>query len=303
MGFADDFYYGQCKVVAVTTASADNGKTVTITSSGGRTWSGTMASKKCEFMLPPRDKYTIALISGGVTQFSTDFFCGYGEYLEIEVGMNKNTALGIKNIVNAGLEADYFQVGDQITFKENGADATYDVVEVAYRQGVYGHNVVFQRHACLNTTRQMNTSNTNAGGYNSSLMKTYLDGEFFNSLESDLQDVITEYSYQGSVGSQSTNLQTEEHKVFLPVEYNIFGATSYAAGTERTTGGAEQWSYYATSANRVKAANGASCAWWLSSPSDSASTAFCGVAASGAASNYAASGSIGVAPCFMIAAD
>lgn len=303
MGFSDNFYYGQCKVVATTTASADNGKTVVITSSGGRTFSGTMASKKCEFMLPPRDKYTVQLKSGNTVQYSTEILLGYGEYREVEVGMNKNTALGIKNIVNAGLEGTYFTAGDTVTFKENSANAVYDVVAVDYRHSVYGHNVIFQRHACLNTTRQMQTSNTNAGGYNSTLIKTFLDGEFYNSLETDLKNAIKEYSYQGSVGNQSANLQTEKHKVWLPVEFNVFGATTYAAGSERTTGGAEQFAYYATAANRVKAANGASCAWWLSSPSVSGSTGFCLVDTSGAASNFGASNSFGVAPCFMIAAD
>ena len=105
------------------------------------------------------------------------------------------------------------------------------------------------------------------------------------------------------MGNKSSNLQTETHKVFLPVEFNVFGATTYAAGTERTTGGAEQWAYYATAANRVKAANGASCLWWLSSPYVGNATHFCYVNTSGAAIYDYASNSHGVAPCFLIAAD
>ena len=303
MGFADNFYYGQCKVVATSTTTADNGKTVVITNSGGRTWSGTMASKKCEFMLPPRDIYTIQLKSGNTVQYSTTIELGYGECRQIMVGMDPTTAIGIKAIVNAGLESQFFQTGDQIEFKENGVNVKFDVVHVGYRTAKHGHNIILQRHDCLTQTKQMNTSDTNVGGYNSSLMKTFLDSDYFNLLDSDLQAAISQYEWQGSVGNKSSSLQTEQHKIWLPVEYNVFGATTYAAQTEKTTGGAEQFAYYATAANRVKSANGASCDWWLSSPHVSGTTGFCVVNTSGAASYGNASTSYGVAPCFLIAAD
>ena len=303
MGFADDFYYGQCKVVATSTASADNGKAVTITSSGGRTWSGTMAGGKCEFMLPPRDKYTVELVNSGVTQFSTDIYCGYGECKYVEVGMDPATPLGIKAIVNAGLEADFFTAGDEIYVKEGADSVKYRVLHVGYKTGTYGHNVILGRDVCLGSTRQMQTSNTNAGGYGATLVASYLDGTFYEGLGEDWQDVISDYTFQASVGSQSSNLKTEQHKIWLPLEYNIFGATTYAAGTEVTTGHAEQFAYFATAANRVKTVNNAASRWWLASPYVSNSTYFCDVNTTGAADGYNASNSNGVLPCFMIAAD
>ena len=303
MGFVDDFYYGQCRLICKTTSSADNGKTVSIASSGGRTWSGTMASLQCEFMLPPRDVYTVSLIDNGNTQYTTKVIAGYGECLEVMVGLDKTTPLGIKAIVNAGLESSFFTAGDYVMVKENNADVRYDVVHVGYRLALYGHNIILQRHDCQDNMKQMNSSNTNAGGYKASLMASYLDNEVFSSYSQEWQDAISEITFQASIGSQSATLQNEEHKVWLPMEYNIFGATTYAAGTEHTTGGNEQFAYYATAANRIKSINGAACGWVECSPRVGASTAFCGVATSGAASYGNASDASGVAPCFMIAAD
>ena len=42
---------GQCKIVAVVDNTADNGKTVLITTDANKTYSGTIANKKCEFLL------------------------------------------------------------------------------------------------------------------------------------------------------------------------------------------------------------------------------------------------------------
>ena len=303
MGYVDDFYYGQCKVVATTTAAADNGKTVVITSSGGRTFSGTMAGKKCEFMLPPRDKYTIQLKNGNTVQFTTEIFCGYGECKYVEVGMDKTTPLGIKAIVNAGLEANFFAAGDQINVREGSSDVRYRVLHVNYRNGKYGHNIILGRETCLPNTKQQQSTNTNAGGYKATLLASYLDNEYFSSLSQEWRNAISEITFQASIGSQSPNLQNETHKVWVPMEYNVFGATTYAAATEHTTAGNEQFAYFATAANRVKTVNNTASVWWLSSPYVSNATHFCIVGTSGAAGNGDASASYGVLPCFMIAAD
>ena len=303
MGFVDVFYYGQGRLLCTSTASADNGKTVSIANAAGRTWSGTLASGKCEFVLPPKDRYTVSLINSGVTEYTTTVDFGFGDFKEVPVGMDATTPRGIKNIVNAGLESDFFTAGDQITLKESGVDATFDVLHVGYRLGTYGHNIILGRHDPLPNTRQMQTTNTNAGGYMATLVASYLDGEYFNNLDEAWRDVISEITFQASVGSQGTALQNEEHKVWLPMEYNIFGATTYAAGTEHTTGLNEQFAYFVSAPNRIKAINGSAVYWWGSSPSVSGSTAFCIVNASGTAGSNYASDSCGVVPCFMIAAD
>lgn len=303
MGYDDGYYYGQGKLICTSTAEADNGKAVSVKNTDGKTWSGTLADGKCVFTLPPRDVYTISLMAKEEVQYTTTVIMGYGDCKVVEVGMDKTTPLGIKAIVNAGLEDDFFLAGDQVTVMEGGSEVTFDVLHVGYKVSEYGHNIILGRHDCMPNTKQMNSSDTNAGGYKATLMAAYLDGEYYSGLSDEWQNVISEYAFQASIGSKSTALQNEEHKVWLPMEYNIFGASAYAAATEHTVGGNEQFAYFATAANRVKSINGAACYWWLSSPNVSYTTNFCDVSSAGSAHYYPATYSYGVLPCFLIAAD
>ena len=70
---------GQCKIVAVVDNTADNGKTVLITTNDNKTYSGTIANKKCEFLLPPKTLYTVQKVSSGSVEFTTKVEAGYGD--------------------------------------------------------------------------------------------------------------------------------------------------------------------------------------------------------------------------------
>ena len=302
MGYDDGFYYGQGKLICTTTAEADNGKTVTVKNSAGKTWSGVLADGKYTVMLPARDLYTISLINAGEVQYTTDVIFGYGECKVIEVGMDPATPLGIKAIVNAGLETTFFQAGDEVLINESSTDVSFRVLHVGYKTDTYGHNIILGRNDIV-TSKQMRNSNTNAGGYQATLVAQYLDEEYYSSLSQAWQDAISTFEFQGSIGNQSTTLQVESHKVWVPQEYNVFGKTTSAATTEHTAGMNEQFAYFATEANRVKSKDGSASGWWLSSPITGNSDDFCSVSSSGAAGGSDASFSYGVLPCFMIAAN
>ena len=278
----------------------DVGANVTVTDSNGNSTTGTIGSDGfCILKLPAFQLYTIAVSNGYI---SKPISMGCGENHYVEVGLGVNNPLAIKAILNAELETEYFEVGDQVIFKENETEVRFDVLEIDYRMGKYGRNIIFGRHDLL-TSMQMQTTNTNAGGYGNTLVARYLDGEYYDNLDSDLQSVIKLYDFQASQGSQTSALKNEEHKVWLPVEFNIFGGTTYAAATERTGGNAEQFSFFATAQNRIKNLNGAVASWWEASPYVSNSTNFCYVGTTGGPNNNGASASLGVLPCFMIAAD
>lgn len=76
---------GQCKLVAVVDNTADNGKTVLITTDDNKTYSGTIANKKCEFLLPPKTLYTVQKVSSGSAEFTTKVEAGYGDCILVHL--------------------------------------------------------------------------------------------------------------------------------------------------------------------------------------------------------------------------
>ena len=76
---------GQCKIVAVVDNTADNGKTVLITTGDNKTYSGTIANKKCEFLLPPKTLYTVQKVSSGSAEFTTKVEAGYGDCILVHL--------------------------------------------------------------------------------------------------------------------------------------------------------------------------------------------------------------------------
>ena len=85
MAYDDGYYYGQCKIVAIVDNTADNGKTVLITTDDNKTYSGTITNKKCEFLLPPRTLYTVQKVSSGSAEFTTKVEAGYGDCILVHL--------------------------------------------------------------------------------------------------------------------------------------------------------------------------------------------------------------------------
>lgn len=305
--YEEGFYYGRCKVVVTASGSQNEGKTVSVVSASvpDRQYTGVIHDGICIFFLPNRDKYTISLMDGEDPVYSTAIVCGYGEYKEVEVGLYTTSVSGIVAIINSGEEANFFTAGDQVQFKEGDSYALYDVLAVDYRNSKYGNNVIFGRHSALETARTMNATATNMSGFKNTDLCKFLNETFYSSLEEDLQRAIKEYDYMATSGGRSQELQEEKHKIWLPLEWNVFGANQYAGAKEHTDGGAEQFEYFATTGKNIKTLGNTSAntAWWMSSPVVSTTANFCAVNATGKRSSASAKVAQGVVPCFMIAAE
>lgn len=143
-------------------------------------------------------------------------------------------------------------------------------------------------------TRAMNNTDTNVGGFTSSAMYTWLQGDLYNSLPADLKTVIKAVDKKTSAGSQSSTINTNSMKIFLFSEVECFGTTTYSFSGEGS-----QYPIFTDAASRTKKlSNGSGSAeyWWERSPHTSNSTIFCVVNGSGDATNYFASYTSGV--CF-----
>ena len=73
----------------------------------------------------------------------------------------------------------------------------------------------------LPLVKQMNSTNTNAGGWDSSHMRIWINGQFLNALPLVWQSIIKEVRVSSSKGQQSTETQTSFDKVYLATYYEV----------------------------------------------------------------------------------
>ena len=149
----------------------------------------------------------------------------------------------------------------------------------------------------LPNTRQMNSSNTNVGGFPASALYDYLNGTILNGLPSDLRSALkTTYKWYGT-GNSTNNGQWHGCKVWIPLEYEMFGTTKYSPATEHSTGNARKYPIFTDNNSRIKKMNnGAGSAqwYWEASPNAGNATSCCAVAGGGTASDTGARNAGGV---------
>lgn len=213
----------------------------------------------------------------------------------------------LQQLAAAGTLGNYYSVGDTKTLELSGGErVVMELASINDGEGTAGAyyprgTADFISKDCMLTTRQMNTSNTNSGGWPSCKMRTDLNNVVYDLLPQAVKDAIVEKTHKSSAGGQSTTLVEHSDKLWLPTEWEIFGSITYAAGTENGNVN-KHYAVFDSAGDRIKhlGTGGAATAWWECSPYVSASTAFCRVTASGEASNESTAASLGVPLCFRI---
>lgn len=171
----------------------------------------------------------------------------------------------------------------------------------AYRIDIIGKNhdtyasggtapLTFQMHDCYDETKQMNSSNTNSGGWTNCAMRSTHLPAILNLMPAEVKAAIREVQKKTSAGNQSSSIQTTNDKLFLLSEIEIFGSTTYSFAGE-----GKQYDYYKAGNSKVKNLSGSAYNWWERSPYSSNSTLFCIVNSNGSANAINASTSYGVA--------
>lgn len=191
-------------------------------------------------------------------------------------------------------------VGDTIAISINGTN--YDFVIIGFNHDdlasktAYGAatatgkaGISLQMKNCLATTYQMNSSNTNSGGWGNCALRTTLQNTIKGQLPSAWQSIIKTVTKKASAGGASATINSYSDTLFLLAEVEIFGSTTYSA-----TGEGNQYAWYKAGNSKVKTVNGSAYYWWERSPPASSSAGFCIVLSNGGASNANASNSNGV---------
>ena len=208
--------------------------------------------------------------------------------------LNDFTWAQIDYISENGLMSDYFNIGDTKNVTIGSATYVVEIVGFSHDDRADGSGKVgltFGLKDCLNTAYQMNSSNTNSGGWGGCALRATLRSDIWNQLPSDLRDVIKEVTKKTSAGGASGIINSISDTIFLFAEKEIFGSKQYSVDGEGT-----QYARFTASNTRIKKLNGSATSWWLRSPNSSGSDYFCAVNASGAAYRNGAYTSYGV--CF-----
>ena len=202
----------------------------------------------------------------------------------------------ISGVAEAGNAASVWSIGATKTIKFNGVSYTAQIIGFNHDTKTAGGKagITFQLVDCLNTTYKMNSSDTNAGGWKSSAMRSLMS-EFLGQLDEDLQSVIKPVNKLVSIGNNTSTIETVSDKLFLLSEVEIFGSTTYSFAGEGS-----QYDWYKAGNTKVKKVNGSANYWWERSPRSGDTAAFCCVASDGNASNNNARYSNGVSFGFCV---
>ena len=147
----------------------------------------------------------------------------------------------------------------------------------------------------------MNNSNTNAGGWSSSHMRSAVMPLIKAAFPSDLQAVIKPSTIFTAPNPGNIALTSTQDDVFMLAEFEVFGTITYASTQEPNY--LKQYAYYSAGNSKVKYKHNdtsAAAYWWERSPHSGDSYYFCSVGARGRADYAYAYFSYGVSPAFKI---
>ena len=214
----------------------------------------------------------------------------------------------IAQVAEAGTASDYFAVGDEKTIALS-TDEQITLVILGFNHddlsdGSGKAGITIGMKNLLTTQYRMNATNTTAGGWNESEMRTSTMATLLSQLPSDLQGVIKQVNKKATAGGESTSITTSADKLWLLAEVEVDGTTSAGYADE-----GERYEYWKTvkdgtvAADRIKYlsnGSGEKNTWWLRSPDVSSSTSFRYFNWAGNDAGTGANGAYGVCFCFCV---
>lgn len=279
---------------------ADNGTQVTMTK-GGKTLTAMVSGGEAVLYPTELGEWTIKYTfdsSQKTKQWKLEVI-GIVYVYPFTIGDNLNDTdwADIDICGRLGMAQQFFKVGDSKTVNIGGTNYEVQIIGFNHDDKVSGGKAAysFQLVDCLNQTQQMNTGNTNTGGWNGSAMRGRMS-TYKSQLPAALRNVIkTVKKKSGTGGGSSSGTQQTNDDLFLLSEIEIFGTTTYSVAGEGT-----QYEWYKAGNSRIKKVNGSANFWWERSPHSGNSGFFCDVYSSGDANFNGAGSSHGVSFGFCV---
>lgn len=275
-------------------ATVTSGATVTATK-GSLSVSGTSVNGTCTLVVPEAGTWSVSATLDGQTSGTqnvsvVDSYTVALSFLEDNFADNDWSA--IIAACHSGSVPSTWVVGNSKTMTINGASYQVDIIGKNHDTYTAGGKapLTFQLHDCYGETKNMNSSNTNSGGWTSCAMRSTHLPAILALMPIEVQNGIRDVNKLTSSDNKSSTINTTADKLFLLSEVEIFGSTTYSAEGEGT-----QYDYYKAGNSKVKNQNGSAASWWERSPNVSSSTGFCRVKSSGLSEGYRANYAYGVA--------
>ena len=146
----------------------------------------------------------------------------------------------------------------------------------------------------LNESGYMNSSNTNSGSWDGCARRSWCNGAFRQAIPDSLRPIFKQMQTITAETYNGTTLKTSTDYFALPAECEVFSRRFGSNTTERES--VVPFTWYATSANRIKKLNGSNSYWWERSPVANESGSFCRGNSSGIAGYNFASATYGLSP-------
>lgn len=314
--------------------SVKTGTTVTC-SKGATTLTATSVDGKCSFNVNDYGVWTISTNSDTQT-VNVEYVQLYEVALKTASStLNDNDWATIKGIADRSEGANYWAVGDtkQITMNGKVSDgltlsnySTYVyIIGFDHNSEKEGTGIAFGGFKTAQTSGtdvalcdsgydsiktggqwfNMNNSQSNAGGWKSSLMRSTTLPLVKSALPSELTSVIKTTSiYSDNTGGGSdvaSYVTATQDDLYLLAEFEIFGARSRANSAEQTK--QQQYAYYVAGNSKIKYRHDSTAtavAWWERSVYAEYAYGFCTVNTDGAATADDAHASSGLAVAFKV---
>lgn len=287
-------------VLAISFSASMKGMPFTVKGAGMTTYNGTVPDSLAAVVAVPSANTTYTVQCAGKSKkITTGSYYGvyYGYVDTISTTLAENSWVQIAAVAAAGNAENYWKVGDELDVVVNGETLTFQIYGFNHDNLTGGGKagITFGMKHLMAETRQMNSTNTNAGSFTGSALYSWLENTIFPALPEDLRSLIKPVDKKTSAGQQSTTIKTESMKLFLfsPIENGLRTTTDVYKDEGET------YPIFTDNASRIKnLANGAGSAywWWERSPFVTTSSYFCIVHSGGGADYNFASHSYGV--CF-----
>ena len=323
---------------ATITVNVDSGASVTL-KKGGTTIETKTSNGTAVFTVTETGTYTVeATKSGQTTSGSVNVVSGTTAYTLtlsfVSSTLNDNEWSTIKSVSDAGQGANYWSIGDCKEITLNGTVgaltlsnySTYVyIIGFNHNASVEGSNRIhFQlaKTALSGGTDialydasagfEMNTNDTNSGGWSASNMRKSVCGTSLSSYSGTILAVIpaalrtvlksvTKYTNNTGNSSAASAVTATTDYFFLLSEYEVFGKLVASNTNEKSK--QAQYPYYSAGNSKIKYNHGktdTAVNWWLRSPAANGLDSFMMVYKYGSATYYPAGYSFGFAPGFCV---